>query len=600
MALALVQPREVGLLSFRNTAAPDVHRMFPLFADVEFEIGREMVLDAIGVEDRCISKHHLKIHCVKYQDDDEQVAPMVWARVLSNNAIIFNRFGLDDEDGGVLVGKDQGAFLLNEWDSIQLTSKIWIDFTLPDGHRSKPPKLDISQKAEVGIFAHRYRLTTRVLGIGGYAKVHVASNEKTGKQLACKIVKQAGNDDEGHYAAHRTKDFIAREFIVLKKLSHPNIIALEAVISTPYNVYIFQDLVTGGDLLSHAERNGPMEEAQAAIILRQLLEAVKYLHDNQIVHRDIKPENILMTSWKAGGRIVLTDFGQSRTIVDLENAAKKAGVFRMQTLVGTLGYAAPELVRLHKQTLEERSGYSKAVDIWSVGCVACTLLGSDVLFPEVRNISAASITKDDYDARMYKFHNGREWLNVGRRAKAFIQGCLTFEEDSRLTAIEALASEWLTHPHYRAEMDAAYQRAIADWKPKVYEEDELIEHMDTTLHVEKAQAKAEVRSRHFAPDPSPDSVGVEAVLAQQLHASPLVPDTPHAHREESAQYSLSIPHAPAIGSDDEYGEDMFQHMDSGEYNDGGRSPRKHQNQYQDSVGSVPAPPAFTQRKKVVR
>lgn len=56
---------------------------------------------------------------------------------------------------------------------------------------------------------------------------------------------------------------------------------------------------------------------------------------------DIKPENILMTSWRDGARVVLTDFGQSRTIVDLENAAKSAGIGRMHSLVGTYGYTAP-------------------------------------------------------------------------------------------------------------------------------------------------------------------------------------------------------------------------------------------------------------------
>lgn len=300
---------------------------------------------ALGVEDRCISKHHLKIHCVKYEDDDEKVAPMVWARVLSNNAIIFRRNGLDDEEGGVPLSKEHGAFLLNEGDSIQLTSNIWVEFELPrDGRRSDPPQLDSSQRAEIPIFAHRYRLTTRVLGFGGYAAVYVANDEKTGKQVACKIVKQPDNLDEDHelrLTCRATNESVAREFNILKALSHPNIMTLEAVYSTPYNVYIFQDLITGGDLMSHVQRTGRLSEAQAAIILRQLLEAVKYLHANGIVHRDIKPENILVTNWKDGGRIVLTDFGQSRPTGNVQNTGNQARVSRMQTLVGTVGYCAP-------------------------------------------------------------------------------------------------------------------------------------------------------------------------------------------------------------------------------------------------------------------
>lgn len=301
----------------------------------------------LDVEDRCISKHHLAIHCVQYADDDDHnVDPMVWARVLSNNAIIFHRKGIDnDKDAGILVNKFHGDFLLSPGDSMQLTSKIQILFTVPERGKPKSSALDASQRSECKIFAPRYRLSQRVLGFGGYAKVYVANDEKTGKQLACKVVKQArprhDDDNQMRPSKKRSTEIVAREFNVLKKLSHPNIIQLEAVISTPYNVYIFQDLISGGDLMSHVEKTGCLQEPQAAVIIRQLLEAVKYLHAHQIAHRDIKPENILMTSWKEGGRIVLTDFGQSRTIEDLEVVAAKAGAFRMQTMVGTCGYVAP-------------------------------------------------------------------------------------------------------------------------------------------------------------------------------------------------------------------------------------------------------------------
>ena len=92
--------------------------------------------------------------------------------------------------------------------------------------------------------------------------------------------------------------------------------------------------------MSYIDNRGAQGEPQSAIIVYQLLKAVDYLHNNGIVHRDIKPENILMTESREGARIVLTDFGQSRTIGDAKTTQSKA-VFRMQTRVGTLGWAAP-------------------------------------------------------------------------------------------------------------------------------------------------------------------------------------------------------------------------------------------------------------------
>ena len=103
---------------------------------------------------------------------------------------------------------------------------------------------------------------------------------------------------------------------------------------TNLDSYLFQELITGGDLFSYVEsKNGKLLEVEAAVIVRQILIALSYLHDKNIVHRDLKPDNILMTSSSAGCRVVLTDFGAARRI--------EHGLHRMTSLVGTDEYAAP-------------------------------------------------------------------------------------------------------------------------------------------------------------------------------------------------------------------------------------------------------------------
>lgn len=103
--------------------------------------------------------------------------------------------------------------------------------------------------------------------------------------------------------------------------------------------YIFQDLITGGDLFSFLERkNGKLSDVEAAVIVRQILIALEYLHEHNIVHRDLKPENILMTSLANGCRVVLTDFGHAKKI---ENDRA-----RMTTMAGTEQYIAPSVTSI--------------------------------------------------------------------------------------------------------------------------------------------------------------------------------------------------------------------------------------------------------------
>lgn len=97
---------------------------------------------------------------------------------------------------------------------------------------------------------------------------------------------------------------------------------------------MMQDIVTAGDLFSYIEsKKGKLLEVEAAVIIRQILVALCFLHQKNIVHRDIKPDNVLMTSLSAGCRVVLTDFGAARKTENWR--------YRMSTIIGTHEYAAP-------------------------------------------------------------------------------------------------------------------------------------------------------------------------------------------------------------------------------------------------------------------
>lgn len=84
-------------------------------------------------------------------------------------------------------------------------------------------------------------------------------------------------------------------------------------------------------------KGGYLHEAEAGVIIRQVLEALKYLHSLEIVHRDLKPDNILIASLADGARVVLSDFGSAFRATPLDRDRMR----RMETYTGTMDYVAP-------------------------------------------------------------------------------------------------------------------------------------------------------------------------------------------------------------------------------------------------------------------
>jgi tRNA A-37 threonylcarbamoyl transferase component Bud32 len=358
----------VAYLIFHRTDNTNAEGDVPIYANAEFDLGRDHVNSSLGVNDGTISKHHLRFHCVTYGVNDiAPIEPMVYVRVLSRHGARFSEKTPDGRNSTCFLQNGHSPVLLNHGDMLQLSAKISIKYIALPAEADERTSLRSAAAAEARFFENQYTITPRALGVGGFATVFLAINTKARRQVACKVVRlpkkppvpnssdwsskkgrQSSADEvDAHITGHRKKcQELRREFEVLKGIDHPNIIRLEKAIYATNHIFIFQELVTGGDLLSYLERKGGLDEPEAAVIVFQLLKALEYLHSHGVVHRDIKPENILLTSWRKGARIVLTDFGQARKLVDDGNTAKDArAVSRMCTVVGTVGYAAPYVVK---------------------------------------------------------------------------------------------------------------------------------------------------------------------------------------------------------------------------------------------------------------
>ncbi|KAL2426449.1 Serine/threonine-protein kinase Chk2 [Exophiala dermatitidis] len=447
-------------------------------------IGRDKNRCQYVLNDPYISKRHVRIYTVVYENDEpNEVENLVYAEDLSQNGAFLN---------GDLIGKGNGGYLLSDGDVLRLSRQVNFTFNVANKKESRVT-FDLTQETEMASFRQEYVVTDRLLGAGAFGRVFMAIEQASRAQVACKLVdlrklrpkprnvfgrlehpapaedvdsmaqlrkiKTWGNQKKRDQGVFTKLKMYFREINILASLRHPNIIRLEKVYITYDTIYMMQDIVTAGDLFSYIEsKNGKLLEAEAAVILRQILVAVRFLHDHNIVHRDIKPDNILMTSLAAGCRVVLTDFGAARRV--------PAQRHRMSTVIGTREYAAPEMLQVRREQKQSssRQGYTRAVDMWAVGCVAVILLTGGMAFtdPITCNFSEALARNCNLDF----LHKSKDWQAIRQRPKDFVEQLLVVDEESRLTAVDALQHPWFSNEAHKNDFEDLYQRAIKHWRPR--------------------------------------------------------------------------------------------------------------------------------------
>ncbi|KAJ7934173.1 mitogen activated protein kinase-like protein, partial [Mycena leptocephala] len=290
-----------------------------------------------------------------------------------------------------------------------------------------------------------------VIGEGEYSVVWSAVHNPTQRKVA---IKRITPFDHSMYCLRTL-----REIKVLRHFHHENIIAILDILRPPsinefYEVYLVQELMETD--LHRVIRTQELSDDHIQYFIYQTLRALKALHSADVLHRDLNPSNLLLN---ANCDLKLCYFGLARSARPPPNVAYD--IF-MTEYITCAWYRAPEVLLIFKD-------YTRAIDMWSVGCVLAEMLSGQPLFPgrdshrqlsTIIDILGTPSIDDLYAFSSHRFHGYIRSFPFRRKrpfsalfpkanpdAVDLMEKCLTFSPKRRIEVTEALAHPYLAQYH---------------------------------------------------------------------------------------------------------------------------------------------------------
>ena len=252
------------------------------------------------------------------------------------------------------------------------------------------------------------------LGRGRFGVVFKVSDKDTREVFAAKFVRCRKQEE---------REKCKEEINIMNGLDHSRLLQLAAAYETPREVIMIMEFIGGGELFEKVVADDfTLTEHDCVLFMRQICQAIGYMHQKNIVHLDLKPENILCKS-KKSHQIKIIDFGLTRSLKPGED---------VRILFGTPEFVSPEVISYEP--------VSAASDMWSVGVVCYVLLsGLSPFMGESGVETFANITGLNYD------FDDEAFEHISEDAKDFIHKLLVKDQRRRLKALECLKHPWLDH-----------------------------------------------------------------------------------------------------------------------------------------------------------
>lgn len=214
------------------------------------------------------------------------------------------------------------------------------------------------------VIGGRYRVI-EVIGVGGMSVVYRCKDEKLGRDVTLKVLKEDFRCDE------KFKQRFKAEAYSVAKLSHPNIVNVYDSGEENGIFYIVMEYVDGSTLKDVIDESAPLGSVTVLSIASQISAALMHAHKNHIIHRDIKPQNVLVAR---DGTVKITDFGIAKGVSDDTLTAKSDSL-------GSVYYLSPE---------QARGGYvDERSDIYSLGITMYEMITGEVPFDGDNTVAVA-------------------------------------------------------------------------------------------------------------------------------------------------------------------------------------------------------------------